>query len=1524
MAIRNTVKRNTGGRRVFCILLYLAVPLWGLSQDTISGRLPPVLNMADGTPVKTIEQWNTRRRPEILGIFTRQMFGRSPGRPADMTFRVVDNDPVALGGIATRRQIRVLFNGRADGPFMDILLYLPNQVKRPVPLFVGYNFAGNQSINDDTAIPVSTGWMGARTKGVAGNRATEATRGIASGAWPVAMILKRGYGLATMYAGDVAPDYDNGFKEGAPALYPELQTGGDNFSTMAAWAWGLSRAMDYFETDKAIDSKEVIVYGTSRMGKAAVWAGATDQRFAMVISNESGAGGAKLFHHLGGEDIGRLCRVFPYWFCRNFRQYAGKDTALPFDQHMELALIAPRPLYVASAQGSPLTDSYGEFLSAKYADTVYRLFHTAGLPVKEMPPADQAVSGQIGYHNRQGKHDILPYDWEQFLTFADRHFNNRPDTIRTLPDEVIHLWPGDVPGETGAKHPAKPAPAARNGITLITDVTDPLITVYKPAPQLSLGIGMVICPGGGNKYLSAVTEGEDVAKWFTDRGFTAFVLQYRVPDQRAGALQDVLRALRVIRGHAGNWNLDIHKLGVMGFSAGGNLAARASTEYNRETYIPVDKADSFSCRPDFAVLVYPGGLALGPEHKLIPELTVDRNTSPTFLFVANDDPIGIPLSYAYALHDAKVPMELHVYPSGGHGFGLHRGNGMPWEWPGLAEKWIKEIIAGSPFPVQHPSLKDAFRNDFFMGAAMGYDEINGEHPGDTSLIKEQFNAVSSAVLEWNDINPRPGVYHFETADRYVAFGERNQLFIMAHGLIWHHLAPEWIFEDKEGRPATRDTLLQRMKRYIFTVAGRYKGRINGWIVANEALENNGGLRKTKWLEIIGKDYLQKAFEYAHEADPDAKLYYNDYDLWMPAKRAALVALVRDLRSKGVTLDGIGIQGHWSLDYPSLDSVAGAIADFSKLGVPVMITELDVSVLPRPGRHTGAEISDSYGQSRALDPYPGGLPDSMQHRLAERYGEIFALFHRYRGDIRGVTFWGANDGQSWRNDWPIKGRTDYPMLFDRSDRPKPAFYAVIKQPAVRDTFYLDPVNASSRGDGKSPSNPARILPGSVWGRPGITILYKRGITVRGEFSVFPGTPEAPVIVGAYGKGPQPVFMKSIDLDTAKYWVRESGNIWKCKRDLKATPCANIVYDGGRYCGAMRWSKEDLKKQGDWYMIDTVGGKFRFRDALYIYSRGNPASVCRSIEYVPSGNFHTFRDGDSCIIVQDIHIKNAGTHGFWFNGGHDIAIRRCDISYIGGAVFTPRIGKNGMWVRYGNAIEIWKKGRDLTIEQCRIYENYDAGFVAQGSCGAGCIDSIVVRSNLFWNNGFDNFDNSWGKSISRVYFEHNTCIDAGDGWAYQTEGRPRLSEFLPDTVGWHIFLDSFALDKSSIWIRNNIFYNARDNELLKVNKLPADGWPQVHLDYNCYYQENPKAVLVQVVNAVYGRDNFAQYQSGTGKDVHSIVANPLFVDPGRRDYRLRPHSPCIHAGIVTGRKVDFTGRPVPAGELPDMGAIEYVIN
>jgi len=227
--------------------------------------------------------------------------------------------------------------------------------------------------------------------------------------------------LVTAYRGDIDPDYDDGFKNGVHALYPELQNRGDNFATIAAWAWGLSRAMDYLETDKAIDAKKVTAFGWSRLGKAALWAGANDDRFKVVISNESGAGGAKLFHHVSGEDIHRLCTVFPHWFCGNFKNYMGKDSCLPFDQHMTISLIASRAVYIASAEEDANADPYGEFLTATKADSVFKLLGTAGFPATQMPAVSHPVSGQIGYHVRPGQHDVTRYDWEQYLNFMDKH-----------------------------------------------------------------------------------------------------------------------------------------------------------------------------------------------------------------------------------------------------------------------------------------------------------------------------------------------------------------------------------------------------------------------------------------------------------------------------------------------------------------------------------------------------------------------------------------------------------------------------------------------------------------------------------------------------------------------------------------------------------------------------------------------------------------------------------------------------------------------------------------------------------------------------------------------------------------------------------------------------------------------------------------------------------------------------------------------------------------------------------------------
>jgi len=345
---------------------------------------------------------------------------------------------------------------------------------------------------------------------------------------------------------------------------------------------------------------------------------------------------------------------------------------------------------------------------------------------------------------------------------------------------------------------------------------------------------------------------------------------------------------------------------------------------------------------------------------------------------------------------------------------------------------------------QAPALKDAFKNDFLIGAALNASVFSGSNAAEAALVKQQFNSISPEnVLKWESVHPRPGVFDFTAADRYVQFGVQNHLIIIGHNLIWHHQTPGWVFRDDRGNYVDRDTLLARMRQHIFTVVGRYRGKIFGWDVVNEALNEDGTLRDSPWRKIIGDDYIAQAFEFAHQADPRAELYYNDFGLENEPKRAGAVALIKKLQAQGIPISGIGLQGHYGLDTPSTAQVDETISAFAQLGLKVMITELDVNVLPTPAGPLDAEISRRFQPGARWNPYPDSLPDSVQQQLAQRYADLFAVFLKHRGSLSRVTFWGVTDADSWLNNYPIPGRTDYPLLFDRAGKPKPAFFAVLK-------------------------------------------------------------------------------------------------------------------------------------------------------------------------------------------------------------------------------------------------------------------------------------------------------------------------------------------------------------------------------------------------------------------------------------------------------------------------------------------------
>lgn len=351
-------------------------------------------------------------------------------------------------------------------------------------------------------------------------------------------------------------------------------------------------------------------------------------------------------------------------------------------------------------------------------------------------------------------------------------------------------------------------------------------------------------------------------------------------------------------------------------------------------------------------------------------------------------------------------------------------------------------------------LKDVYKDAFLVGTAVTPAITSGADKATQDIVIQQFNAITvENVMKAAMINPKPGVYNFGPADDYVAFGEKYKMFIVGHTLVWHNQCPEWFFTNAAGKPNTKEEQIERLRDHIKTVAGRYAGRVQAWDVVNEVIDNDGSYRPTTWVNAIGNgDTLVKyAFKFAAQYAPNTELYYNDFNTWRPEKRDGIVRLVKMLQKEGIRIDGVGMQGHWGLNYPKTQYIEDAIDSFAACGVKVMITELDVDVLPitKEGQVIGQAFTDKQFQLEEfktfLDPWPNGLPDSMQNLLAKRYAAFFNIFYKKRDKIARVTLWGIHDGMSWKNNYPIPGRTNYPLLWNRQRQPKPALQAVLNVP-----------------------------------------------------------------------------------------------------------------------------------------------------------------------------------------------------------------------------------------------------------------------------------------------------------------------------------------------------------------------------------------------------------------------------------------------------------------------------------------------
>jgi len=386
-------------------------------------KLPDPLRTFSGKRVRNVKQWEKKRRPELLNFFTWNVYGEVPGELKIDAIDILEKSDEAYNGKASRKQVELSFKRNGRNLQFTILIYLPHGVDNP-SIFLGYNFYGNHTVTDDVHILISDAWAPNNPSfGIVNHRLTEQSRGVRSDRWAIEKMLDAGFGFATIYYGEVDPDKDD-LTDGIQRLFyvdDQKQPADNEWGSIAAWAWGLSRALDYFEQDTEINASKVIVFGHSRLGKTALWAGASDQRFAGVISNDSGCGGAALSKRRIGETIYRINTSFPHWFCENFRNYNNNENALPVDQHELIALIAPRPVYVASAEEDKWADPKGEFLAAWNAGPVYELYGKSGIPQKQMPEVNQPLINTVAYHIRSGGHDVTDFDWEQYIRWAKKY-----------------------------------------------------------------------------------------------------------------------------------------------------------------------------------------------------------------------------------------------------------------------------------------------------------------------------------------------------------------------------------------------------------------------------------------------------------------------------------------------------------------------------------------------------------------------------------------------------------------------------------------------------------------------------------------------------------------------------------------------------------------------------------------------------------------------------------------------------------------------------------------------------------------------------------------------------------------------------------------------------------------------------------------------------------------------------------------------------------------------------------------------